>query len=357
MKQRDIPQGENMTDEALEQWAQAFGYVATRYRVACSPGSLIAGAPWLKGKPMVPALTQLAREAGLTFQLLTADQHAINSWRLPVVVELNDGKIGVIDNFDGEDTLEVSFFDDSTHTNRLSMSAMLPAIRHVIALRPLAALKDSRVDAYISKYRPDWLYRLVMRDLRPYSWVMLAALFINVLSLSGIVFSMQVYDRVIPAQSYPTLYVLTIGVLIATLFGFVLRVARGHIMDLLGKRSDMRVSDRVFGHALRLRHSAIPRSTGSFISQLRELEQIREMVTSSTISTIVDLPFFILFVIVLAIIAPQLAWIAPVAAVIISCLACCCKRSWRSWRSSRRMNLPCATRCWWRACRGWRTSS
>ncbi|MDK7864385.1 hypothetical protein QP608_12670, partial [Staphylococcus epidermidis] len=84
-------------------------------------------------------------------------------------------------------------------TNRLSMSAMLPAIRHVIALRPLAALKDSRVDAYISKYRPDWLYRLVMRDLRPYSWVMLAALFINVLSLSGIVFSMQVYDRVIPA--------------------------------------------------------------------------------------------------------------------------------------------------------------
>ncbi len=250
MKQRDIPQGENMTDEALEQWAQAFGYVATRYRVACSPGSLVAGAPWLKGKPMVPALTQLAREAGLTFQLLTANQHSINSWRLPVVVELNDGKIGVIDNFDGEDTLEVSFFDDNTHTNRLSMSAMLPAIRHVIALRPLAALKDSRVDAYISKYRPDWLYRLVMRDLRPYSWVMLAALFINVLSLSGIVFSMQVYDRVIPAQSYPTLYVLTIGVLIATLFGFVLRVARGHIMDLLGKRSDLRVSDRVFGHAL-----------------------------------------------------------------------------------------------------------
>ncbi|HCM9340630.1 TPA: ATP-binding cassette domain-containing protein [Enterobacter kobei] len=317
MKQREIPQEETMTDEALAQWAQAFGFVATRYRVACSPGALIAGAPWLKGKPMVPALTQLAREAGLTFQLLTADRQSINSWRLPVVVALNDGKIGVVDSFDGEDTLDVSFFDDKMHTNRLSMSALLPAIRHVIALRPLAALKDSRVDAYISKYRPDWLYRLVMRDLRPYSWVMLAALFINLLSLSGIVFSMQVYDRVIPAQSYPTLYVLTIGVLIATLFGFVLRVARGHIMDLLGKRSDLRVSDRVFGHALRLRHSAIPRSTGSFISQLRELEQIREMVTSSTISTIVDLPFFFLFVVVLAIIAPQLAWIAPVAAVIM----------------------------------------
>jgi ATP-binding cassette subfamily C protein LapB len=106
-------------------------------------------------------------------------------------------------------------------------------------------------------------------------------------------------------------------VLIATLFGFILRLARSHIMDLLGKRADLRVSDRVFGHALRLRNSAVPRSTGSFISQLRELEQIREMVTSSTISTIVDLPFFFLFVGVLAIIAPQLAWIAPVAAVLM----------------------------------------
>ena len=317
MKQDAIPQEESLTQEALEHWAQAFGYVATRYRVACSPGALVASAPWLQGKAKTPALTGLAREAGLTFRLLNNDQTAISSWRLPVVVELKEGKIGVIEHFDGEDTLDICFFDGTPHTNRVSMAALLPAIEQVVALRPLAALKDSRVDAYISKYRPDWLYRLVMRDMRPYAYVMLAALFVNVLSLAGIIFSMQVYDRVIPAQSYPTLYVLTIGVLIATLFGFILRLARSHIMDLLGKRADLRVSDRVFGHALRLRNSAIPRSTGSFISQLRELEQIREMVTSSTISTIVDLPFFFLFVVVLAIIAPQLAWIAPVAAVLM----------------------------------------
>ncbi|HED3855869.1 type I secretion system permease/ATPase [Enterobacter soli] len=317
MKHIDPSQNEPITDQSLAHWAQAFSHVADHYRVACSPGALVADAPWLSGKPMISALTLLAREAGLSFQLLHSTQDAINSWRLPLVVELKEGKIGVIEYFDGEDTLEICFIDSTAQSNRLSLQALLPAIHHVAALRPLAALKDSRVDAYISKYRPDWLYRLVMRDLRPYTWVMLAALFINLLSLSGVVFSMQVYDRVIPAQSYPTLYVLTIGVLIATLFGFVLRIARGHIMDLLGKRADLRVSDRVFGHALRLRNSAVPRSTGSFISQLRELEQIREMVTSSTISTIVDLPFFLLFVVVLAIIAPPLAWIAPVAAVLM----------------------------------------
>lgn len=61
---------------------------------------------------------------------------------------------------------------------------------------------------------------LVMQDVRPYLPVMIAAFLINVLSLAGIVFSMQVYDRVIPAQSYPTLYVLSLGVLVAVVFGF-----------------------------------------------------------------------------------------------------------------------------------------
>ncbi len=223
----------------------------------------------------------------------------------------------IVERFDGDSTVEARFVDDTSHINRLSMEELLGKIDYLAALRPLSAMRDSRVDNYISRFRPDWLKSLVLQDIRPYGPVMFAAFLVNVLSLGGIVFSMQVYDRVIPAQSYPTLYVLAFGVLLSVIFGFLLRVARGHIMDVLGKRADMRVSDRVFSHALRLRNSAIPRSTGSFISQLRELEQIREMITSSTISTIVDLPFFFLFVIVLAIISPQLAWIAPVAAVMM----------------------------------------
>lgn len=68
----------------------------------------------------------------------------------------------------------------------------------ITALRPLSALKDSRVDRYISRFRPDWMRELVLQDIRPYLPVMVAAFLINVLSLAGIIFSMQVYDRVIP---------------------------------------------------------------------------------------------------------------------------------------------------------------
>ncbi|POT56299.1 type I secretion system permease/ATPase [Citrobacter amalonaticus] len=315
---RAAPETEaTIDDRALSQWARAIAHIARHYRLACSPGTIQASAPWFQGKNKTLALTQLARQAGLSFHSGNASGQTFSQWRLPIIAELKDGQLIVIEHFNGEDALDIFVIEEEGQRNRLSLAELLPEIACVAALRPLSALKDSRVDSYVSRFKPDWMRELVLQDLRPYLPVMVAAFLINVLSLAGIVFSMQVYDRVIPAQSYPTLYVLSTGVLVAVLFGFLLREARTHIMDVLGKRADMRISDRVFGHALRLRNSAVPRSTGSFISQLRELEQIREMITSSTMSTIVDLPFFFLFIVVLAIIAPPLAWIAPVAALLM----------------------------------------
>ncbi|MCV9879306.1 type I secretion system permease/ATPase [Brenneria izbisi] len=300
--------------QALPQWAAAIGYVAAYYRLAFSPGALQASARWLEDRTFSQALQSLARQAGLT--ACVQSHQAITVWRLPLAVQLTDGQVGVIEQFDGEDTVSLCFVADGNQLSQLSLSQLLPSIRQVVTLRP-AALKDSRASRYLQSYRPDWLWTLALRDIKPYGYVMLASLIVNILSLAGILFSMQVYDRVIPAQSYPTLYVLFGGVLIAVIFAFLLRVGRAHITDILGKRADIRISDRVFGHALRLRNSVIPRSTGSFISQLRELEQIREMATSTTVSAVVDLPFFLLFWLVLAIIAPSLSWIAPAAALLM----------------------------------------
>ena len=305
------------THPQYEPWLQGMLIIAKYYRLDFSAEHVRVTINHESQSPRQLVLEEMARQLGLGMRWVAAGAVALDPWRLPLLAEFTGGQIAVINRMDNEGNVSVQFSGDGGLETTLTRDELGSRLKGLMVLRPLESTPDARVDDYIKPYEKNWFWQLALKDWRRYSDIMLVALVANVLALSGMVFSMQVYDRVIPAQSYPTLYVLTIGVLIATLFGFVLRVARGHIMDLLGKRSDLRVSDRVFGHALRLRHSAIPRSTGSFISQLRELEQIREMVTSSTISTIVDLPFFILFVIVLAIIAPQLAWIAPVAAVIM----------------------------------------
>ena len=156
----------------------------------------------------------------------------------------------------------------------------------------------------------------MLRDLRPYSYVMLASLVTSVLGLAGVLFSMQVYDRVIPAESMPTLYVLFGGVVLALVFDLMMRLTRVRITDMLGKRADLRVSDLVFGHAIRLRNSVRPKSTGSFISQIKELEQVRDLITSSTATALADLPFFLLFLVIFWFIAGPLVAI-PILAVVL----------------------------------------
>jgi ATP-binding cassette subfamily C protein LapB len=172
---------------------------------------------------------------------------------------------------------------------------------------------DARVDDYVRPYRKDWFWAIALRDWRRYGDIVLASVFANVLALASTIFSMQIYDRVVPAQSEPTLWVLFGGVMLAVAFEFLLRMSRTHISDVIGKRADLKVSDLVFGHALRVRTDARSKSTGSFIAQVREVEQVRELLTSTTIGAVADLPFFVLFLVVLWLVAGPLALVALAA--------------------------------------------
>ena len=99
------------------------------------------------------------------------------------------------------------------------------------------------------------------------------------------------------------------GVLLAAIFEFSIRVARIYLSDIIGKRADLKISDRVFGHALRIKNKDRSKSTGTFISQIRELEGVRELVTSTTISAVADLPFFLLFLGIFWLIGGDLFWV------------------------------------------------
>src|SRR3546814_16836308 len=88
------------------------------------------------------------------------------------------------------------------------------------------------------------------------------------------------------------------------------------VIDILGKRADMRMSDQIFGHALRVRNNDRPSSTGAFVAQLRDLEQVRELLTSTTVAAIADLPFFFLFLLIFWFIAGSLA-LVPLAALVL----------------------------------------
>ena len=299
-------------------WVDAIVRVAGHYRIDCSREAIRVSAQWnARGEGALPLehlVTRLARQAGLALRWVAPDLSRLTSWRLPVVVQLRDGQVGVVTARTAEG-LTVALGGDAGLDTTLPDAELGRELQRMAVLRPVRSAPDSRVDDYIQPFERGWLRRLVLADMRPYGHVMLASLVSNAMALGGMLFSMQVYDRVVPAQSMPTLYVLFGGVMLATVFAYVMRQARTRITDLVGKRADLRISDRVFGHALRVRNSARPKATGTFISQLRELESVRDMLTSTTVAAIADLPFFLLFCAVFAYIAGPLAWI-PMAALV-----------------------------------------
>ncbi|WP_269792862.1 type I secretion system permease/ATPase [Stenotrophomonas sp. Iso1] len=304
----------------LSGWVDAILRVANHYRIDCSPEAIRIAAEW-EGKagerrPVEQRVPQLARQVGLALRWVAPDPTRLTPWRLPMMVQLKDGQVGVVTAMtEAGFTLELG--GDRGLPTTLDAAALNAVVMRMAVARPMRSVPDSRVDDYIKPFEPGWLRHLVLADMRPYRHILLASLVTNFLGIASILFSMQVYDRVVPAQSMPTLYVLFGGVLFAMVFAYVLRQARTRITDVLGKRADLRVSDKVFGHALRVRNAARPKSTGTFISQLRELESVRDMLTSTTIAAVADVPFFLLFCVMFWYIAGSLVWIPVLAAILM----------------------------------------
>jgi ATP-binding cassette subfamily C protein LapB len=305
---------ETASELSYEDWLEAILIVARHNRLDCSAQNVRIAAQWSTDVDVDEVLRQMARQAGLSLKVVDFTPSLLIQRRLPLVLQFDDGQIGVLQTLSDDEELGIVYSGDQGLQSRISRAELVVSARKALILRPVQMARDSRIDDYIKPYEKSWFRNIVLRDMRPYGHVMLASLAASILSLAGVLFSMQVYDRVIPAESMPTLYVLFGGVMLALFFDFVLRVMRVRITDLLGKRADMRVSDLVFGHAIRLRNSARPKSTGSFISQLRELEQLRELITSSTASALADLPFFLMFVVIYWFIAGPLV-IVPLGAV------------------------------------------
>jgi ATP-binding cassette, subfamily C, bacterial LapB len=304
--------------DATDRWLAALRHVATHYRLPLSIQGATQAAAWDLTRDRRERLHNLARATGLRLKFVEPRdvRSAMTSWRLPLIAETGNGQVAVVTAISADGEASLAFSGDNGLESVLPVEELLADLTAVAIPRPLRSIPDARVDAYIRPFEEGWFRRIILSDIRPYGHVLIAALVTNILGLAGIVFSQQVYDRVVPAESYPTLYVLYGGVLLTVLFDYILRTLRTNVTDLLGKRADLRMSDEVFGHALRVRNRVRPTSTGTFIAQLRDLDQVRELLTSTTVGAIVDLPFFCLFLVIYWFIGGILVLI-PIAALIL----------------------------------------
>ena len=145
----------------------------------------------------------------------------------------------------------------------------------------------------------------------------IASLIINFLALAVSLFSMQVYDRVIPTNSSATLVVLASGVGLIIIFEAMMKFSRSKVMDTMVVGLDQNLSRDIFERLLKVRVDQMPNSVGSLAAQLRGYEQVRSFFTASTLFTLVDVPMSLLFIVVIAVIGSPIIAAVPVIAAVI----------------------------------------
>lgn len=180
-------------------------------------------------------------------------------------------------------------------------------------VRPVARSDDRAGPAEIDNAR-DWFWSNFKANKTIYKEVVIAAVMINLFAVAGSLFTMNVYDRVVPNQAFDTLWVLSAGIAIVYLFDFILRNLRSHFLDYAGRKADVKISASLFEQIMGMTMVARPPSAGVLASNMREFESLRDFFTSATLTALIDLPFVFLYILFIAIIAGPLAFV-PLAAI------------------------------------------
>jgi ATP-binding cassette, subfamily C, bacterial LapB len=155
----------------------------------------------------------------------------------------------------------------------------------------------------------EWLMEPMRRNRSTYWKVALAAVFINVFGLLTSLFTMTVYDRVVPNNATSSLVALTIGLGIVIIFDFILKLLRAYFVDHAGAQIDRDIGEAVFDRLLAMRLELKKGSTGALAGMMRELEALRDFFASATLTAIVDVPFILITLIIVAVIGGPVVFV------------------------------------------------
>lgn len=278
--------------------------------------ALITGLPLENGLLTPSLFWRAAARAGLSAKLVRRPLERLDTLLLPAVLLLKGEEACVLLGWDDSGANARLLFPD-TGQGTVSLSRSELAERYAgisIFARPHFRF-DKRTPQVGEVKLRHWFWGALADQWPVYRDVLAAALLINVMALSLPLFTMNVYDRVVPNRALETLWVLALGVGIVIMVDMILRTLRGYFIDLASARIDMQLSAKIMERVLGVRMESRPAAVGSFASNLRSFESVRDFITSATVTTFIDLPFALLFLLVIGIIAWPL--ILPVLAAMV----------------------------------------
>lgn len=287
-------------------------FLSKFHKRVASAESLISGLA-IHGSSMTPSMfVKSAKRIGLIAKPVKRKLENIENMSLPAVALLEDNKACVILNVDlSKNKLTVVIPDLSLGEITISLDDFKKRYNENLFIVKPAYNFENRVNKDVVVYEAKrWFWSTMKKNLKIYYLVILAAILINLFVIAIPLFTMNVYDRVLPNKAVDTLWVLVSGIAIVLIFDFILKLLRAHFIEQAGKRADIRMSSKIFEQLLNIKLDSKPSSTGMFVSRLQSFESVREFFTTATITAFVDLPFVFLFIFIIFYIGGPLGYVS-----------------------------------------------
>ena len=279
---------------------------------AVSPQFLMAG---LTGNQITPqACLRATRKAGLSGRILFRPElEEIPPLVLPCILLLNKGRSCVLTRLDAR-TAEVIYPETSETAQMVPLDALKAEYSGYALFAAVQATPDDRAEKLSLSRGKRWFWDVFRYYAPIYRHVALASVVVNLIAVASPLFTMNVYDRVVPNSAFETLWVLAIGIMIAYFFNFLISALRTHFVDVAGRNADVVLSSTLMEKVLSMRLDAKPESTGAMVNNLREFEQLREFFSSSSLLALIDLPFLVIFLLLIGFIAGPMVFV-PIATI------------------------------------------
>ncbi len=296
--------------DCLVEICRVQGHAATR-------ASLSAGLPLVSGHLTLELAERAAARAGMATKIQRIDLAAIDAAALPAIVLLKDRAAAVLLGWNDDSSARLLLPETGQGTVNMPRTELQARYTgRALFVRPHFRF-DNRTPAVRAVRQGHWFWNSILAQRFVYRDVLIAALLVNLFALALPMFTMNVYDRVVPNNATETLWALAIGVLLVLGFDFWLRSLRSRFVDEASARIDVQLSAAMMERILGMRLEHRPASVGAFASNIRGFEQVRDFIASTTVTALIDLPFALLFVIVIVWLSPWLALPTVVAIVLI----------------------------------------
>ena len=286
----------------------ALSLFTKRYHRPVSKEALIAGLPTATASSIPDLLdhsqastlfTRISERAGFKSTLVERPLDKISALHLPAILILSDANTAILEAFNEDRSKVKLIYVEGEVEEWVDVEKVQESyLNFMLMLKRVVDVQDETLSVRHG-HDGHWFFDTLKLSLPIYKDVLIASLLINLFVLATPLFTMNVYDRVIPSNATETLLVFSVGIMFAYLLDSFLKFTRTRLLEIAAKKSDIVMSSIVFEKILDLKMAMHPSSVGSFANNIKDFESIRGFMTNATMAAVIDLPFAVLFLLVI----------------------------------------------------------